>query len=210
MTKTRKIRLLLVDDHFVVRMGLASSLNLEADMEVVAECGKGEQALELFRRHRPDVTLMDWRLPGMNGVETTAAIRREAGDARVIMLSAFEGEEDIHSAVQAGVSAYLPKSVEREELLAAIRAVHGGGSYFPAAIAEKLKAHMSRPELSPREMEVLRLIVKGRLNKEIADALGLAEITVKQHVSSILAKLGVADRTQAATAAIQRGIVHLE
>jgi two-component system NarL family response regulator len=210
MTKPRTIRLLLVDDHFVVRMGLASSLNLEADMEVVAECGKGEQAVELFRKHQPDVTLMDWRLPGMSGVATTATIRREFPEARIVMLSAFEGEEDIHSAVQAGVSAYLPKSVEREELLRATRAVHAGSSCFPPAIAAKLKAHTARPELSPRELEVLRLVVQGRLNKEIADALGLAEITIKQHVSSILNKLGVADRTQAATAAIQRGIVHLE
>jgi len=210
MKGLKKTRVMLVDDHFVVRMGLAGSLDAEHDLRVVAECGSGEQAVELYRAERPNVVVMDWRLPGMSGVEVTAAIRAEYPEARVVMLSNYDGEEDVYQAVEAGVAAYLPKSVEREELLLAIRSVVAGKPYFPPAIAARLAARQNRPEISPREMDVLRLIVRGASNKEIAKALGIVEITVKLHVSKLLEKLGVADRTQAATTAIQRGIVHLD
>lgn len=210
MKGKKRTRLLLVDDHFVVRMGLAGSLDAEHDLKVVAECGNGEQAVEAYRDQRPNVVVMDWRLPGMTGVQATAAIRAEFPDARIVILSNYDGEDDIHQAVQAGAMAYLPKSVEREELLAAIRSVAAGGAYFPPAIAARLAARRNRPELSPREMDVLRQVVRGASNKEIARSLGIAEITVKLHVSKLLEKLDVADRTQAATTAIQRGIVHLD
>jgi DNA-binding NarL/FixJ family response regulator len=208
--KSAKIRLLLVDDHFVVRIGMVGAINAEPDMMVVAECGSGERAIELFREHTPDVTLMDWRLPGISGVLTTDAIRDEFPQARVILLSVYEGEEDVFRAVRAGAVSYLPKSIERDELLSAIRAVHSGQTYFPPAIAAKLVARQARPQLSGREMEVLGQVVLGCTNREIAKELRIAEVTVKLHVSSVLQKLGVSDRTEAATVAIQRGIVHLE
>jgi DNA-binding NarL/FixJ family response regulator len=200
-----KIRLMLVDDHFVVRAGLAGSLGLEPDIEVVAECGSGEQAVEAFGRHRPDVVLMDWRLAGMSGVEATAAIRRQHAGARIVSFTIYEGEEDIARAVEAGVSGYLPKSASRQEILAAI-----GEEVFPPPIASKLALGRVRGRLNEKEMSVLRGIARGQSNKEIAAALGLAEVTVKFHVGRILEKLGVLDRTQAATTALQRGIIHLD
>jgi len=205
-----KIRLMLVDDHFVVRAGLAGSLGLEPDIEVVAECGSGEQAVEAFGRHQPDVVLMDWRLAGMSGVEATAAIRRQHAGARIVSFTIYEGEEDIARAVEAGVSGYLPKSASRQEILAAIRAVHRGEEVFPPPIASKLASGRVRGRLNEKEMSVLRGIARGQSNKEIAAALGLAEVTVKFHVGRILEKLGVLDRTQAATTALQRGIIHLD
>lgn len=210
MTPDAKIRLILVDDHFLVRMGLVGSFSLEPDLTVIAECGNGQQALELYRMHHPDVMVMDCRLPGMDGLQATAAICGEFPGARIIMLSVFSGEEDIFRAVQAGARSYLPKSVQRDELLQAIRAVHAGQHYFPPAVAEKLASRVQRGELSVREHETLHLIVRGASNKEIATALGISEVTVKLHVGHVLAKLRVSDRTQAATAAIQRGIVHLD
>jgi len=205
-----KIRLMLGDDHFVVRAGLAGSLGLEPDIEVVAECGSGEQAVAAFGEHRPDVVLMDWRLAGMSGVDATAAIRRAHPGARIVSFTIYEGEEDIARAVEAGVSGYLPKSASRQEILAAIRAVHGGKEVFPPTIASKLASSRVRGRLNEKEMSVLRGIARGQSNKEIASALGLAEVTVKFHVGRILEKLGVLDRTQAATTALQRGIIHLD
>jgi two-component system NarL family response regulator len=205
-----KIRLMLVDDHFVVRAGLAGSLGLEPDIEVVAECGSGEQAVEVFAQHRPDVVLMDWRMTGMSGVEATAAIRREHSGARIVSFTIYEGEEDIARAVEAGVAGYLPKSSSRQEILAAIRAVARGEEVFPPAIAAKIASGRVRGRLNEKEMAVLRGIARGQSNKEIAAALGLAEVTVKFHVGRILEKLGVLDRTQAATTALQRGIIHLD
>jgi DNA-binding NarL/FixJ family response regulator len=210
MTTGKKTRVMLVDDHFVVRMGLAGSLDAERDLQVVAECGSGEQAVELYRTHRPDVVVMDWRLPGISGVAATAAIRNQFPEALIVVLSNYDGEDDIYQAVEAGAKAYLPKSVDREELLTAIRRVAGGQTYLPPAIAARLAARQERPQLSPREMEVLRLIVRGASNKQIAKTLGIAEITAKLHVSKLLEKLDASDRTQAATTAIRRGIVHLE
>jgi DNA-binding NarL/FixJ family response regulator len=205
-----KIGLMLVDDHFVVRMGLAASLSLEPDMKIVAECGTGEEAIALFPRHRPDIVIMDHQLPGMSGPEAAAAIRRESPDARIVVLSVHDGEEDIFRAVQAGAVGYLHKAARRDEIVAAIRSVRAGQTCFPAAIAAKLAARQQQASLSKRELEVLRLIVEGYSNKAIAKALNLAQVTVKLHVGHVLEKLGVIDRTQAATTAIQRGIVHLE
>jgi DNA-binding NarL/FixJ family response regulator len=205
-----KVRLMLVDDHFVVRMGLAASLGLESDMQVVAECDTGEQAVDLYQQRRPDIVIMDSHLPGISGPEAVAAIRQRAPDARVISLSVRDGEEDIFRAVQAGVVGYLHKAARRDDILAAIRTVASGKTCFPPAIAAKLAERDQHPSLTKRELEVLRLIVDGYSNKEIASSLELAQATVKLHVGHILDKLGVLDRTQAATAAIQRGIVHLE
>ncbi|MEI6713359.1 MAG: response regulator transcription factor [Verrucomicrobiota bacterium] len=210
MNTQPKIRILLVDDHFVVRLGLAGSLNIEPDMEVVAECGSGEKALTLFAEYKPDVTVMDGRLPGMNGMETTRAILKDAPDAKIIMLSAMDAEEDIYAAVQSGICAYLPKAVEREELVAGIRKIFSGERYFPKEILGLVEARKGHSELTAREQEVLRLIVLGRSNKEIGLELGIAGATVKLHVGNLLEKLGALDRLQAATIAIKRGLVHLD
>ena len=209
MTDLSKIRLLIVDDHFVVRIGLTSALNLAPDMEVVAEARSGDEAVSAFRAHKPDVVVMDYQLPGLNGAEATAAIRQEFPEARVIVLSVYKGEEDVHRAVQAGASGYLPKSSEPNELVDAIRVVYRNRRYFPAAISAALESRAGRGELSDREQEVLEMIVRGRSNKEIGIALGISENTVKVHTTRVFEKLGVADRLEAATAAIQRGIVHL-
>lgn len=209
MKPARKIRLLLVDDHFIVRMGLVGSLNQERDMEVIAQAADGAEAVALFAKHKPDVTLMDGRLPDFHGTEAITRIRAVHPDARFILLSIDETEEDIARATAAGVQAYLPKSIVRAELLDAIRTVHGGGTYFPAAIAQRIAARDNRDALSVRELEVLRLVVQGRANKQIADELGIAEITAKVHVSHILEKLGVPDRTRAATLAIERGLIRI-
>lgn len=204
-----KIRLLIVDDHFMVRLGLTSALNLEEDMTVVAEARTGAEAVALYDAHLPDVVVMDYQLPELNGAEATAAIRARHPAARVIVLSVFKGEEDVHRAVQAGASGYLPKASEPAELMAAIRALRAGGTYFPPAVNAALASRASRGELSDRERQVLEGIVKGRSNKEIAHALGISENTVKVHTTRVFEKLGVADRMEAITAAISRGIVHL-
>jgi len=174
---------------------------------VVAEASNGQQAIEMFRKHLPDVTLLDLRMPVIGGVEAAALIRGEFPGARLIALTTYGGDEDIRRALNAGVQAYLTKDVLHDELLKAIRAVHGGERYLPAAIAAALSS--SLPDLTAREIQVLHLIVQGLANKQIAFNLSIAEHTVKNHVKNILSKLGVQDRTQAATAAIQRGIVHL-
>ncbi len=206
----KKIRILIVDDHFLLRMGLATSINAESDMAIVAEAATGAQTQELYRKHRPDIVLMDLRLPDMDGVAVTNAIRAEHPEAKVIMISSYDGQDDIYRSVQAGARSYLPKNVLREELLRAIRAVHGGENYLPSAISALLMERMRAPELSPRESEVLEMLVEGLTNKEIANNLSLSEITVKNHVSSILEKLKASDRTQASTIAIQRGLIHLD
>ena len=205
-----KLKIMLVDDHYLVRMGLASIISLEPDMMVCAEAASGEQARMLFRTHRPDVTLMDLRLPGMNGADTIQAIRAEFPDARIVMLSTYVCDEEIYGALQAGAMAYLVKSVQREELTKAIRKAAAGQRHIPAEVAARLADRVSRSQLSIRELEVLRFLVSGRRNREIANALDITEGTVKLHVSSILGKLGAADRTEAVTVALQRGIVRLE
>lgn len=205
-----RLKIMLVDDHYLVRMGLASIIALEADMAVCAEASTGEQALALFRQHRPDVTLMDLRLPGASGSEATRAIRAEFPDARVIVLSTYVSDEEIYTALQAGAMAYLVKSVQREELTEAIRKAAAGRRHIPPEVAARLADRMSRSHLSSRERDVLRLLVGGKRNREIASALDIAEGTVKLHVSSILSKLGAVDRTEAVTVALQRGIVQLD
>ena len=205
-----KLRIMLVDDHYLVRMGLASIIALEPDMIICAEASTGEQAQTLFRTHRPDVTLMDLRLPGMSGTDAVHAIRREFPDARIVMVSTYVCDEEIYGALQAGAMAYLVKSVQREELVRAIRKAAAGQRHIPAEVAARLADRVSGSQLSVRELEVLRFLVSGRRNREIASALDIAEGTVKLHVSSILGKLGATDRTEAVTRALQRGIVQLE
>jgi two-component system NarL family response regulator len=205
-----KLTIMLVDDHYLVRMGLASIIALQPDMTVCAEAATGEQALTLFRAHRPHVTLMDQRLPGMSGSQTTQAIRNEFPDARIVVLSTYVCDEEIYKALQFGAMGYLSKSVQREELILAIRRAAGGRRHITPEVAALLAEGMSRSHLSTRELDVLRLLVGGKRNREIASVLDITEGTVKLHVSSILGKLAVADRTEAVTVALQRGIVQLE
>jgi DNA-binding NarL/FixJ family response regulator len=207
---TERIKLLVVEDHHIVRQGLVALLNTVPDMEVVAEAADGKIGIELFRKHQPDVTLMDLRLPTMGGAEAVAKIRQEFPAARIIVLTTFDGDEDIYRALQAGARGYLLKGMLGEELLDAIRTVHAGKSRIPAVVAERLAHRMSGHELTVRELEVLELIVKGQSNKEIGGSLSISEATVKTHINNLLSKMGVTDRTQAATTAIQRGIVHLK
>ncbi len=204
------IRILVAEDHLVARVGVSTIVNMQADMTVIAEASNGQQAVEMYRKHLPDVALLDMRMPIMSGVEAATAIRAEFPHARMIALTTYGGDEDIRRALAAGVQSYLTKDVLHDELLKAIRAVHAGQTYLPSGVAAALAAQMPRPDLSAREVQVLELIVRGLANKQIAYSLNIAEHTVKNHVKNILSKLGVQDRTQAATAAIQRGIVHLQ
>ena len=207
---TAPLKVMVVDDHYLVRMGLASIIAVEPDMVVCAEASSGEQAQALFRTHRPDVTLMDLRLPGMTGTAAIQAIRQEFADARFVMLSTYVCDEEVYGALQAGAMAYLVKSVQREELTIAIRKAAAGQRHIPAEVAARLADRVAGSQLSAREIEVLRLLVTGRRNREIASALEITEGTVKLHVSSILGKLGADDRTEAVTMALQRGIVQLD
>jgi two-component system NarL family response regulator len=204
-----KIKLIVADDHNIVRSGLTALINSENDMTVVAEATNGQQAIDLFKKHRPDVTLMDLRMPILGGVDAITSIRKDYPTARIIVLTTYDGDEDIYRALQAGASGYLLKGMLAEELLEAIRAVHAGLRRIPAAVAERLAVRMGGPGLTSRELDVLALIVKGNSNKEIAATLNISEATVKTHINNILSKLGASDRTQAATMALQRGIIHL-
>jgi DNA-binding NarL/FixJ family response regulator len=210
MQSSKAIRILVVDDHFMVRMGLSASLNVEEDMQVVAEAADGEAALEIYRRDRPSLVLMDVRLPGMSGADTTAVLLREFPDAHVLMLSTHSGEEEIYRAMQAGARGYVLKSVLRDELLRAIREIYAGRRYLDPGVASILADRVSHRTLTAREVEVLRMVARGLGNKEIAAALNIAEVTVKLHVSHVLEKLNVKDRTEAATAALHRGIISLD
>lgn len=210
MKKNHLIRIMFVDDHPILREGLAAIISTQPDMVVVAEAGDGQEAVRLFHQHQPDITLMDLRLPVMSGVDAMAAIRKEFPHARFIVLTTYDGDEDIYRTLQAGARAYLLKDLLRKELLDAIRAVHEGRRWISPTVATRLADHFPRTELTSRELDVLRLIVKGMSNKEIACELGVAEGTIRIHVSNVLSKLGVSDRTQAAVTALQRGIVHLE
>jgi two-component system NarL family response regulator len=205
-----RIRIMVVDDHFVVRMGLTVSINVEPDMLVEAEASSGEQAIAVYRQHRPDIVLMDLKLPGLSGVDATRAICQEFPGAAIVMLSTHDGEEDIYRSLQAGARTYLLKTAARTELIDTIRTVHAGERCISSAVGTRLAERMMHPELTSREIEVLGLIVRGRSNKEIASDLAIAEVTVKLHVGHILAKLKVNDRTQATTTALQRGIIHLD
>ena len=204
------IRILIVEDHAVVRQGLVALLNTVPEFTVVAQAADGELGVALFREHKPDITLMDLRLPRQNGVETIGRIRKEFPEARIIVLTTFDGDEDIYRALQAGAKGYLLKGMDGDVLMEAIRAVHAGKSRIPATVAERLAERLSGPVLTERETDVLKQIVRGRSNKEIGTALFISEATVKTHINNLLGKLGVTDRTQAATTALQRGIVHLD
>lgn len=207
MPCVRMIKLLIIDDHFVVRSGLVASLELEDDLKVVAEADRGEDAVALHAQHSPDVVLMDLQLPGVSGIEATACLRAANPKARVLIFSTFARDDEVQAALKAGACGYLQKSASRDALLAAIRRVAKGERSLPAALEERLAQRTAEPEITPREREILALIAKGRANKEIGAALGIAEDTVKRHVSSILDKLRVNDRAQATAEAIRRGII---
>ena len=205
----KKIRIMVVDDHFVVRIGVAESISLETDMSVDIEASNGQQAIARFREEKPDIVLMDVKLPDMSGIEATHAICKEFPTALIIMLSTHDNEEDIYRSIQAGAKTYILKSAPREELIETIRAIHGGEHRIAPAIGARLAERARRAELTARELGVLKLVADGKSNKEIGSALGLAEITVKIHVGRILAKLKANDRTQAATVALRRGILSM-
>lgn len=203
------IRIMVTDDHPVVREGFAAMINSEPDMTVVAQARSGEEALELFRRLHPDVTLMDLRMPGMNGVDAIRVLRREFPTSRLIVLTTYDGDEDIYRALEAGAQAYLLKDMLCDEILAAIRDVHAGRRRIPAAVGTRLAERMAGQDLSEREQQVLEFVAGGKSNKEIAAELHITEATVKGHMTNILGKLGVTDRTQAVITALRRGLVHL-
>jgi DNA-binding NarL/FixJ family response regulator len=208
-TAPKKIRILLVDDHIVLRMGLVTATGGEADMEVVAEADNGLDALKAYRQHHPDVVVLDLRMPGPSGVETTRLLREEFPDARVLVFSNYAGGEDVYQAFRAGACGFVVKDMALERLLDAIRRVHGGEHYIPPEISNRLSGRVLS-QLSAREMEVLALIARGLSNKEIAAQLDLVEGTVKVHVTNILAKLRVTDRTQAILAGVKQGIIQIE
>ena len=209
MDVEKKIRILVVDDQAVVRQGFVALVNLVPDMLVIAEATNGKQAIEQFRIHQPDITLMDLRMPVMSGVEAISAIRREFPQARIIVLTTFDGDEDIYRSLQAGAQGYLLKDMFFNELEEAVRKVHAGLRRIPNVVADRLAERMGSSDLTGRELEVLEQIVKGKSNKEIASVLRISEATVKSHINNLLSKLGVTDRTQAATTALQRGLVHM-
>jgi DNA-binding NarL/FixJ family response regulator len=205
-----RIRILAVDDHPLIRSGLRAVIASEPDMEMVGEAANGEEAIDRYREERPDIVLMDLRMPVMDGLAATVAILREFPDAKIVALTTYEGDEDIHRALSAGARGYLLKDMMRSQLLQVIRTVQKGQRAIPAAIAARLAEYTPRIELTPRELEVLTLMAKGFSNPEIASTLGRTESTMKVHVSNILQKLQATDRTEAVTVAIQRGILHLE
>jgi DNA-binding NarL/FixJ family response regulator len=204
------IRILVVEDHHVVRQGLMALLSVVDGVEVVGEAADGAEAVKQFASKHPDVTLIDLRLPKMSGVEVIQHIRAEHANARFIVLTTYDGDEDIYRALQAGARAYLLKGMTVDVLISTIRSVHAGKSCIPPVIAQKLAERMGTEQLTHREQDVLEQIVRGKSNKEIGVELDISEATVKTHINSLLGKLGVTDRTQAATAAIQRGLVQLD
>jgi DNA-binding NarL/FixJ family response regulator len=209
MKPDAKIRILIADDHFLVRMGLTALVNMEPDMAVVGEAEDGAQAIDCFEKLVPDLTLMDLRMPGKDGIQATAEIRNKFPAARILMLTTFDGDEDIHKALQAGAQGYVLKNSTRETLIPALRTVAAGERWIPKDIASRLASRKTFEELTPREIEVLQKLARGLANKEIADTLGISEHTVKGHLKNILGKLRVADRTEAVTTAILRGIIRL-
>ncbi len=206
----RKIRLMLIDDHIVVRMGLAFMINSQPDMVVVGEAGNGAEGLQVFRETGPDVVLMDLRLPDITGIECTRELREFDGEAKIVVLTTFGGDENVFRALQAGAKAYLLKDMGREDILGTIRAVDAGQSWLPPAIAASLARRIPEAELSKREVEILGLIALGNSNKEIGARIGISESTVKGHVNHILSKLKAKDRTEAVTLALRRGFITLE
>ena len=210
MKTETKIQLMVVDDHSAFRRGLISLIESEPGMSVIAQTGDGRESVELYRRARPDVVLMDLRLPGLSGVEAIMAIRKEFANARFIVITTYDADEDIYRAMQAGAQSYLLKDMSDEEVLSTIRAVYAGDARLPNNVAGLLAERMKREELTRREMEVLELLVKGRSNKEIGDLLGLTEAAVKFRLKGLFVKLGVKDRTEAVVSALRHGIFHLE
>ena len=204
------IRILTVDDHALLRKGIRTLLGAEKDLELVGEASTGREAIDQFRKHQPDVTLMDLQMPDMNGIEAIIAIRGEFPEARIIVLSTYSGDVQVVRALKAGARAYLLKGNVNKELLATIRAVHAGQKRIPQEIASDLAEHTGEDELSEREIQVLRLVAAGNANKEIAAQLELAEDTVKRHVTNILSKLCANDRTHAVTIGLKRGIIQLQ
>jgi len=204
------IRVLVVEDHHVVRQGLIALLSAVDGIEVIGQAADGAEAIDEFGALKPDVTLIDLRLPKLGGVEVIQKVRGDHPHARFIVLTTFDGDEDIYRALQAGARAYLLKGMTADVLISTIRSVHAGKSIIPAAIAQKLAERMATEQLTHREQDVLEQIVRGKSNKEIGAALDISEATVKTHINNLLGKLGVEDRTQAATAAIQRGLVQLD
>lgn len=209
MKNQTKIRILVADDHYIVRMGLISLVGTEPDMEVVAEAASGTQAVELFGKLVPDLVLMDLRMPGKDGIQATIEIRNKFPAARILMLTTFDGDEDIHKALQAGAQGYVLKNSTGDTLIPALRTVAAGQRWVPKDVAGRLNSRKMFEELTPREIQVLQQLAKGLANKGIADALDISEHTVKDHLKNILAKLRAADRTEAVTKAITRGIIHL-
>lgn len=204
------IRIMLADDHVVVRKGLFAMLNEAGGMTVVAEAANGDEAVKLFRQHQPDLLLLDLRMPKRDGVEVVAAIREEFLTARIIILTTFDTDEDIFRALRAGAKGFLLKDATFGEIIESIRAVHAGKTCIPALIAGKLAERAAAPELTPRELDVLRLVVQGKSNRDASIALYVSEETIKSHIKNILTKMGVGDRTSAATMALKRGLVRLE
>jgi DNA-binding NarL/FixJ family response regulator len=203
------IRILVVDDHPIMRVGVAAMLAKCSDMKVVGFAGSGEDALHQYTKHKPDIVLLDLRLPGIGGVETLDGIRARQRDARIIILTMYEGDEDIHRAMEAGAKGYLVKGISPEVLIASIRKVHAGGVYIPAPVSRSLATRTADTCLSPRECEVLQLLAQGKSNKEIAVALGVRESTIKWHIGVILTRLDANDRTQAVITGLERGYLHL-
>lgn len=204
-----KIRVLVVDDHPIMRVGIAAIIDATPDMTTVAQAGSGEEAIDLFEKYLPDITLMDLRLPGMSGVDAIRILMSRHHNAKFVVLTTYEGDEDIHQALAAGARSYIVKGMPHEALVSALRRVQAGGRFLPQPVSRALHSRIPNSDLSTREREVLELIVRGKSNKEIANDLGITESTVKCHVSVILMRLNVNDRTQAVVTALQRGLVHI-
>lgn len=205
-----QIRVLCVDDHRIVREGIALIISRQPDMTVVGSAASVQDAVDQFKRHRPDITLMDLRLGTMSGIEAISTIRREFSDARIIVLTMYQGDEDIHQALAAGAVTYLLKDSLSDELIRTVRQVHAGKKPIGADVKARLEARESQPRLTPREIQVLKLVSQGKRNKEIASLLDISEETVPVHLKNIFAKLGVSERTSAVNVALRRGIVHIE
>lgn len=208
MKKTSPTRILVADDHYIVRMGLSAMVDTEPDMEIVAEASDGAEAIAMFTKFNPDVTLLDLRMPVINGTDVAVAIRKQDKNARILILSALNGDEDIHRALEAGVAGYVLKDSTEEKLIPAIRAVAAGQRWIPEDVAKRLWSRRLFEDLTARELQVLNKLIKGMANKQIAEALNISENTVKGFLKNILAKLHVSDRTEAVAVAIQRGIIH--
>ena len=210
MNQIAKMKVMVVDDHPLMRVGITAIINARPDMTVVAQAETGEEAVKLFQQHRPDVTLMDLRLPGkMGGVEAIAAVRSSHPQARFIVVTTYEGDADIHRALEAGAQGYVIKGMPYQTLVEALQKVHAGRRSVPLPVERALASRMPDSDLSSREMEVLQLLMSGKKNKDIANMLGITEATVKSHVSAILMRLNVNDRTEAVVTALRRGLVHL-